>query len=216
MRSPGPRKIRWACKPAVHALLLLPFASLLTGFFTNSLGVNPVESITHTSGDWALRILLMTLAITPLARLTRSGWMIQFRRLVGLYCFFYVLLHFLTYLLFDLSFDFGDLLEDIIERPYITVGFAGFAILFALAATSTVAIRQRMGRAWTRLHQAVYAAGILGVVHFLWITRVDDTEPFIYGFVLVILLGYRAAKKLQKKRGRTPGRMFHSQKIRTP
>ena len=216
MRSPGIRKIRWVYKPIVHALLLAPFAYLLIGFFTHSLGVNPVESITHTSGQWTLRILLLTLAITPLARLTRSGWLIQFRRLVGLYCFFYVLLHFLTYLLFDLSFDFGFLLEDIIERPYITVGFGGFLILLALASTSTLAIRQRMGRAWTRLHKAVYAAGILGVIHFLWITRVDDTEPFIYGSILTVLLGYRVVKKLQKKKGRSSGKLFNSQKIGTP
>ena len=205
MRSPGARNIRFILKPAVHFAALLPLGLLVAGFFTGGLGANPVETLTHETGQWGLRILLLGLAITPLARLTSSGWLIQFRRLVGLWCFAYVALHFLIYLLFDLQFDFAFLVEDILDRPYITVGFAAFVILLALAVTSPLALRQRMGRAWQALHRWVYAAGVLAVVHFLWITRVDDREPLIYGAILALLLGYRLWHRL-RRRGRQPRR----------
>ena len=126
MRSPGIQKIRWVIKPLLHALLLYPAGSLILGFFNHTLGVNPIETITHVTGEWGLRVLLISLMITPLARFTHSGWLIQIRRLVGLYAFFYALLHFMTYLVFDLSFDFSYLVEDIWDRPYITVGLDKF------------------------------------------------------------------------------------------
>ena len=203
MKSPGARIIRWRIKPALHILLLLPAASLVWGAFNNGLGVNPVETLTHSTGEWGLRILLLALAVTPLARITKSGWVLQVRRLVGLYAFFYGLVHFLIYLVFDLALDFGFLVEDVLERPYITVGFSAFVILLVLAATSTIAIRQRLGRTWVRIHQTVYVAGLLAVLHYLWITRIDDTEPLVYGAVLVLLLAYRLIHFLKKKR---PGR----------
>jgi len=208
MRSPGIGRIKWICKPVAHVLALLPFCVLVIGFISDSLGTNPVEALTHETGEWGLRILLITLAVTPLAKLTHSGWMIHFRRLIGLYCFFYVLVHFLVYLIFDLSLDFGFLLEDILDRPYITVGFFGFLILLLLALTSPISIRRKMGRLWDRLHKFVYLAGVLGVIHFLWITKADDTEPMIYGTVFLLLMLFRV--KNFSKRMRRSDRLGHA------
>lgn len=202
MRSPGIKKIRWVVKPLLHLLLIYPTISLILGFINHQLGVNPIETLTHVTGEWGLRILLMSLMITPLARITHSGWLIQIRRLVGLYAFFYALLHFMIYMVFDLSFDFSNLLEDILDRPYITVGFAAFVILICLAVTSPIKIRQRMASwtiSWSQLHRTVYLCGILTVIHFLWVTRVDDFEPLAYGGVLALLLGYRVKHQFQKK-----------------
>ena len=200
MRSPGIKRIRWLIKPVVHGLLLAPFSLLALGFYQNALGVNPIEVLTHEFGEWGLRILLITLAISPLAKITHSGWLVQLRRLVGLYCFFYVMVHFAIYLLFDLSLDFAYLLEDIIDRPYITVGFGGFLILTILALTSPTSIRRKMARNWTYLHRLIYLAGILAVIHFLWITRVDDFEPLVYGLILAVLLLYRLPSYLKRFR----------------
>ena len=194
MKSPGVTFVRWYVKPLLHGLLLIPFMLLVYGFVQNRLGVNPVETLTHETGEWGLRILLLTLAVTPLIRLSQSPWLAHLRRMIGLYCFFYVLLHFLIYLLFDLSLDFGFLIEDIIERPYITVGFGSFVILFLLAITSPIAVRRRMAKNWIYLHRLIYIAGILAVVHFLWITRVDDTEPLIYAIILGILMAARLVR----------------------
>jgi sulfoxide reductase heme-binding subunit YedZ len=207
VKSPGIKNIRWVVKPILHILLLFPAVSLVYGFFAGTIGINPVETMTQVTGEWGLRILLLSLAITPLARITRSGWLIQLRRLVGLYCFFYALLHFSIYLVFDLSLDFGFLVEDILERPYITVGFLAFIILTLLAITSPIRIRQKMANTlitWNRLHQLVYAVGILAIVHFLWITRVEDTEPLIYALVLSLLLGYRIHIAYRKSLKRQP------------
>ena len=210
MKSPGIQKIRWLIKPILHISLLLPAVFLVYGFFAGTIGINPVETMTHVTGEWGLRILLLSLAITPLARITRSGWLIQLRRLVGLHCFFYAFLHFSIYLVFDLSLDFGFLVEDILERPYITAGFLTFVVLTLLAITSPIRIRRKMAHTlitWNQLHQLVYAAGVLSIVHFLWITRVDDTEPLIYALVLALLLGYRiqaAYRKNHKRQTNSP------------
>ena len=198
IKSPGISAIRWRYKPALHLLLILPVLYLVSFFLLGKLGANPVEVITHETGEWGLRILLLSLAVTPAARILGAGWFLQFRRLIGLYSFFYILMHFLIYLLLDLSLDFGYLWDDILDRKYITVGFASFVILVLLAITSPIALRRRMGQLWTRLHQLVYAAGVLGILHFLWSTKADDTEPFIYGSILLILLGYRLVRYLKK------------------
>ena len=195
MKSPGAVRIRWLYKPIIHGLALIPFGVLLVGLLSGSLGANPVETITHVTGEWGLRLLLVTLMVTPLARLTRSGWLASFRRLLGLYCFFYVLLHFMVYLILDLSFDFGFLWEDVRDRPYLTVGFLGFVILLLLAVTSPLAIRRRMGRFWNSLHRLVFVAGGLAVVHFLWSTKADDVEPMVYGAVLAVLIAYRLMRR---------------------
>ena len=191
MRSPGIKRIRWVYKPVIHILLITPIGLLIAGFFQDTLGANPVEAMTNQTGEWGLRILLISLMVTPLARLTSSGWLIHLRRLIGLYSFFYILTHFLIYLLFDLSLDFGFLVEDVIDRPYITVGFSAFVILLLLALTSPLAVRKKMQHWWVRLHKFVYAAGALGVLHFLWVTKADDTEPFVYGGIFAVLMLYR-------------------------
>jgi len=199
IKSPGIAAIKWRYKPLLHLLLIMPAVYLVTFLFLGKLGANPVEVITHETGEWGLRILLLSLAVSPAARILGAGWFIQFRRLIGLYSFFYILMHFSIYLLLDLSLDFGYLIEDILDRKYITVGFASFVILILLAITSPINIRRRMGQAWSRLHQLVYAAGILGILHFLWSTKADDTEPFIYVSILLILIGYRVVRYLKKR-----------------
>ncbi|MEM7195195.1 MAG: protein-methionine-sulfoxide reductase heme-binding subunit MsrQ [Pseudomonadota bacterium] len=178
-------------KICLFVLALVPFAWLLFGLFNGSLGPNPVETLTHETGDWALRILLISLAITPLRRVFRLNRLIAYRRMLGLFAFFYAVLHFSIYLVFDHYFDLNTIIEDIIKRPYITVGFAAFLILIPLAATSWTALQSRMGKRWIRLHQTVYAAAILAVIHFLWLVKADITEPAIYGGVLALLLGVR-------------------------
>ena len=181
-----------ALKPAVFLLASLPFALLVWDALHDGLGANPVEAITHRTGDWGLRLLLVTLAVTPLRRLT--GWhaLARVRRMLGLFAFFYLCLHFLTYAILDSSLDPRYIAEDILERPYITIGFASFCLLLPLAATSTDAMVRRLGgRRWRALHRLVYVAAAGGVLHFLWLVKADMREPLVYGAVLLALLVLR-------------------------
>ncbi len=155
------------------------------------MGVNPVETLSHRTGDWSLRFLLLTLAVTPLRRLTGWNGLIKFRRMLGLFAFFYVCLHFGVYLIFDQFFDWASIVEDVAKRPYITVGFAGWLLLIPLAVTSTNGMTKRLGRNWQRLHRLVYLIGTLGVLHYLWLVKADIAEPLLYGGILGVLLGYR-------------------------
>jgi sulfoxide reductase heme-binding subunit YedZ len=156
------------------------------------LGANPIESITHHTGDWSLRFLLITLSITPLRRLLGWNWLLRFRRMLGLFTFLYAFLHFGTYLVLEQFFDFQAIAEDIIKRPYITVGFAAFLLLIPLAVTSTNAMVKRLGgRNWQRLHRLVYLIAILAVLHYLWLVKSDFLEPLSYASVLAILFSYR-------------------------
>ena len=196
--SPADRTVRYYIKPAVFLLCLAPLLHLVWRGVYGSLGTNPVETITHGTGDWALRLLLITLTITPLRRITGNNWLIRLRRLLGLYAFFYVCLHFVTYIWFDQYFDWAEIVRDIPKRPFITVGFAGFVLLLPLAFTSTNAMMRRLKKNWQRLHKLVYVIAVLGVLHFLWLVKADVREPAIYGVVLVVLLGYRA---WQQRRG---------------
>jgi len=164
---------------------------LIAGVFRGELGANPVETLTHETGQWGLRFLLITLSITPLRRLFRWNRLFSYRRMFGLFCFFYIFLHFLIYLVFDHYFDLRSIIEDIIERPYITVGFSGFVLLIPLAITSFNAIQRKMGRTWTKLHRLVYLIAILGVIHFWWLVKADILEPLIYGIILTLLLAIR-------------------------
>lgn len=201
------QRIRWLLKPAIWIAALAPFAWLAWRAFSDDLGANPIEAITHTTGDWALRLLLVTLAITPLKNLT--GWrrIVRVRRLLGLFTFFYALVHFATWLVLDQFFDWPMIVEDIVERPFITVGFAGFVLLTALAATSTTAAMRRMGGNWLRLHRAIYLIAPLGVLHFLWLVKADWLEPAIYGAIAVSLLGMRIPAVRDRLRfGRRPSR----------
>lgn len=185
------QRMRRVIKPLVWAACSLPLILLIArGVWRvpDDLGANPVETITHSTGFWALTLLMVTLAVTPLRRL--SGWnsVIQLRRLVGLFAFFYVCLHFLTYFILDLWFEVGLIAEDILKRPYITVGFTAFVLLIPLAATSTKGMIRRLGRRWQKLHRLVYVSAALGVLHFLWKVKADTREPLIFASVLALLL----------------------------
>ena len=178
-------------KPLIFIVSLLPLAWLFWLTWQDRLGVNPVETLSHRTGDWSLRFLLLTLAVTPLRRLTGWNGLIKFRRMLGLFAFFYVCLHFGVYLIFDQFFDWASIVEDVAKRPYITVGFAGWLLLIPLAVTSTNGMIKRLGRNWQRLHRLVYLIGALGVLHYLWLVKADIAEPLLYGGILGVLLGYR-------------------------
>jgi sulfoxide reductase heme-binding subunit YedZ len=175
---------------------LIPLGKLtleIFGVAGMSLGANPIEELIHRLGIWGLNFLLITLTVTPLRRLTGKNWLLRFRRMLGLFAFFYLLLHFLTYAGLDQRFDLAAIIEDIAERPYITVGFTALLLLVPLAATSTQAMMRRLGRRWQKLHRLVYLIAILGVVHFYWQVKLDTLEALIYAAILAILLGYRLA-----------------------
>lgn len=191
MKQPDPRRFA-ALKAALFLLCLAPLAGLIQGIVSDSLGANPIEAVTRSLGDWALRFLLITLAVTPLRRLSGLNWLLRLRRMLGLYAFFYALLHVLSYAWLDQFFDWGDILKDIVKRPFITFGFAAFVLLIPLAATSNNAMIKRLGgRRWQWLHRTVYAIAVFGVLHFWWMVKLDITQPAIYAAVLSLLLGMR-------------------------
>jgi sulfoxide reductase heme-binding subunit YedZ len=185
---------RWvALKAIAHLLALLPLALLVRDALGDALGADPVATLTHRTGDWALRGLLACLAMTPLRRLLDRPWPIRFRRLLGLYACFYACLHLSIYVVLDFGGNVAHLLEDIAKRPYITVGFTAWLLLVPLALTSTRAAMRRLGRRWGQLHRAVYVAAMLGVVHYYWGVKADVREPLAYAVVLALLLGVRVA-----------------------
>jgi methionine sulfoxide reductase heme-binding subunit len=184
-------KISWL-KVVVFVACLLPLAGLGWKAAQGMLGANPIEVITHATGDWTLRFLLITLAVTPLRQLTRQYWLIRFRRMFGLFAFFYAFLHLTTYVWLDQFFDVHSMVKDIGKRPFITIGFTGFCLLVPLAVTSTRKMIQRLGgRRWQWLHRLIYLAACAGIIHFLWLVKKDKTRPIEYGIVLGILLAYR-------------------------
>lgn len=174
---------RWLVKPVVFALCLIPAVLLVQGAVVNSLGANPLETITHSTGLWSLRLLLLTLAITPIRRLTRWKWLQSFRRMLGLYAFFYACLHFLTWIWLDQGLRWEAIVEDVVKRPYVTVGFVAFLILIPLAATSTKSMMRRLGRRWQALHRLVHISVILVLLHFVWLVKADLAEPLLYAAV---------------------------------
>jgi len=178
-------------KVVLFAACLAPCGLLVWDAVSGSLGPNPVEALLHGTGDWALRLLLVTLAMTPLRRLTGQVWPIRLRRMLGLFAFFYVALHLTVYLWLDRELAWSTIVDDVIKRPYISVGFAAFLMLIPLALTSTRGWMRRLGRRWTQLHRAVYVIAVLGVVHYLWLVKADLREPLIYASVLTILLAFR-------------------------
>ncbi len=188
----NPRTLQWVIKPLVFVLCLLPLAWLVYGAINDTLGANPVETMTRDTGEWALRFLLITLTITPLRRLTGKSWLMRLRRMLGLYAFFYALLHFITYIWLDQFFDWAEILRDIVKRPFITVGFAAFIMLLPLAFTSTNKMMKRLGKKWKQLHKLVYIITALGILHFLWIVKADTREPAIYFSLFLLLMVYRA------------------------
>ena len=190
-----PSRAQHVSRILVPLLGTLPLVGLVVAFYFDNLGADPVEKVTHETGEWALRLLLLTLLITPLRKWTGWSWLAPHRRTLGLLCFLYATIHFTTYLVFDLGFDFGFLGEDIVERPYITVGFATFVILSSLAATSTKGAMRRLKKRWVSLHRLVYLAGVGAVVHFLWLVKADLREPLVYASVLLLLLATRVPWK---------------------
>jgi len=178
-------------KALVFVIALLPAAMLVRGVLGDSLGVNPAETIQLQTGRWALKFLLVSLAITPLRRITGWNVVIQYRRMLGLFAFFYASLHFLSYWTFDLGFAFAAMIGDVLKRPFITLGFAAFLLLVPLALTSTKGWIRRLGRKWTVLHRLVYAAAICAVIHFAWKVKVFTGDPVLYAVILTLLLGFR-------------------------
>ena len=175
-------------KPIGFLLCLLPLTSLVWRGFYGDLGANVVETITHNTGDWTLRFLLITLSITPLRNWFGWSGLIRFRRMLGLFVFFYACCHFSIWFIADHGFDFAGMLEDIVKRPYISFGFSALLLLIPLAITSNNAMVKKLGRRWKKLHQLVYLIVVLGVLHFLWLVKADYLEPGIYAAIAAILL----------------------------
>ena len=190
-------------KPVVFVLCLLPFAWLFYGAFTNNLGANPAEYLIRATGDWTLRFLCIVLAVTPLRVLSSTPQLARFRRMLGLFVYFYGVLHLLSYSWFDMGFDVPDIANDIAKRRFILVGFSAFVLLTPLAATSfNRAIKALGGKRWQMLHKLVYLIAGLGLLHFFWMRagKNDFTEVFVYAAIIAVLLGWRVVQFLKKKR----------------
>lgn len=178
-------------KPAVFLVCLVPLGRLAWLGFHAGLGANPIEFITHSTGDWTLIFLLVTLSITPLRKLTRQYWLITFRRMLGLFAFFYGSLHLTTYVWLDKFFDVHEMLHDIAKRRFITAGMTAFALMIPLALTSTKWSIRKLGKRWQVLHRLIYFSAAAGVIHYIWLVKADLKKPLEYGFVLGMLLIYR-------------------------
>jgi sulfoxide reductase heme-binding subunit YedZ len=188
-------------KPVVFVVALVPFAWLVERTLINDLGVNPAETLQLQTGLWSLRFLLATLAITPLRRLT--GWhrLIQYRRMLGLFAFFYASLHFLSYVILDQYFAFDAIVADVVKRPFITAGMVAFVVMVPLALTSTRGWIRRLGRRWQALHRLIYISGISAALHFVWKVKVPIGEPVYYAAAMAILLAFRVVWHLKSARG---------------
>ena len=184
-----------SAKVLVFSLCFAPTLVLIWYSLTGGLSVNPIEDITHRTGDWALRFVLLTLAVTPFRWL--SGWneVIRYRRMLGLFTFWYASLHFSTYIVFDHFFDVRSIADDVIERKYVTAGFFGFILMLPLAVTSTQGWIRRLGKRWSVLHRLIYVAAVAGVVHFLWLVKLETSEPLIYAAVLSGLFLVRVVRR---------------------
>lgn len=190
-------------KVLVFLACLLPVTELLLGAFAVGgfrLGANPIEELLHSLGIWGLNFLLITLTVTPVRQVTGQAWLLRFRRMFGLFAFFYVALHFLVYAVLDQRLALGAIFEDIAERPYITLGFTALLMLIPLAVTSTRGMMRRLGARWQKLHRLVYPIAILGVWHFYWQVKLDTLEATIYALALATLLAYRAWHYIRRKR----------------
>lgn len=196
---PSTASVRRYIKPAIFLLCLGPLLSLAWRAFElggADLGTNPIEKIQDTLGEWGLRFLVITLAITPLRDWFKAPWLIQLRRMLGLYAFFYVVLHFLTWLILDQGMYWSGILTDISKRPFITIGFAALLLLTPLAVTSTNGMMRRLGKRWKTLHRLIYVIVLLGVWHYYWQVKADVREPLIYLAIVIVLLGWRLKKRL--------------------
>jgi sulfoxide reductase heme-binding subunit YedZ len=190
----------WAAiKVVVFIFSLLPFALLVNDGLNDRLGANPIEALHFGFGDWALRFLIIGLALTPIKSLTGQGWPMTFRRMMGLFAFFYASLHLLVFVVLDLSLSWEAFKDEVPKSPYILMGLLTYLLLIPLAVTSTKAMQKRLGRNWVRLHRLVYVAGLTALVHFFWLVKKDYTEPLIYAGVLAVLFAIRAGVYIRKK-----------------
>ena len=192
--KPGSKAFFRFTKPIVFLACLLPLLLLIASAFSVgdlSLGANPIEELLHQCGRWGLKFLLLSLAITPLRRWTGWSWLIRFRRMLGLFAFFYIVLHFVVYAVLDQSLDMRTIFADIVKRPYITLGMVGLLMLIPLAVTSTKGMMRRLGKRWQKLHRLVYVIAILAVWHFYWQVKLDTLDASIYAIILAVLLGSR-------------------------
>jgi sulfoxide reductase heme-binding subunit YedZ len=195
-----PRAVRWI-KAVVFLAALLPLGRLVLGLFLRALGTNPVEVIIQSLGTWTLVFLCATLAVTPLRKITGWHWLVMLRRMLGLYAFFYAVLHFTSYVWLDRDLDVEAILHDIPKRPFITIGFACFVLLIPLALTSTNAMVRRLGaKRWLALHRLVYVIAVGGVIHYWWLVKRDITQPALYAALLAVLLGFRFVAYLRRRR----------------
>ena len=200
---------RWLKIP-VFILALVPAALLIDGMLrTGNLGINPAETIQLETGRWALKFLLLSLAVTPIRRLTGWNILIQYRRMLGLFAFFYATLHFLSYWSFDLGFAFAAMIGDVLKRPFIALGFAAFLLLVPLAVTSTKGWIRRLGKKWALLHRLVYVAAILAVIHFIWKVKIFTGDPVVYAAILAVLLAFRVVWTVQAFRRSAPRARAH-------
>ena len=198
-----PLLLRPAAKVVLFALSMLPFAWLVYGVITNNLGANPTEYLTRATGDWTLRFLCLTLLVTPLRSISSTPQLARFRRMLGLFVYFYAVLHLLCYVWFDMEFNLADILKDIPKRTFILVGFAAFLLLTPMAVTSfNRAIKAMGAKRWQTLHKAIYLIAVLAVLHFFWMRagKNNFTEVLVYAVILAALLGWRAVQYLKKKR----------------
>lgn len=198
-------QLRFVWKPLVFLLCLTPALLVVGDAFEISgrLGANPVEEIQDRFGNWGLRFILIALAVTPLRQLSGRAWLGRFRRMFGLFAFFYVLMHFLAWLVLDQGLLLPAIAEDVVKRPFITIGFIALLWLLAMAATSTAGMRRRLGLRWQQLHYGAYAAGILGVWHYWWQVKQDIREPLVYAVILSVLLAYRVVRRRVSARARS-------------
>jgi sulfoxide reductase heme-binding subunit YedZ len=194
--------VRRYLRPLVFALCSVPLVLLVLGAFNiaGTLGTNPVETIQDSLGEWGLRLLVITLAITPLRDWFGAPWLVLLRRMLGVFAFVYVLLHFLTWLVLDQGLYWAGILPDIAKRPFITIGFAALLLLIPLAVTSTNAMMRRLGTRWKTLHRLIYVIVPLGVWHYYWQVKADVREPLIYAAIVAVLLGWRIFKHLRSTR----------------
>ena len=203
MLSPKKALLHPAAKPVIFFMCLLPFAWLVYRAFANQLGANPAEALIRATGDWTLRFLCIVLAVTPLRTITNTPALARFRRMLGLFVYFYVVVHLLSYSWFDMGFDLADIAKDIAKRPFILVGFSAFVLLTPLAATSfNRAIKALGAKRWQLLHKLVYAIAGLGLLHFFWMRagKNNFTEVFVYAAIIALLLGWRVKQYIKKKR----------------
>jgi len=188
----------WWIKPVVFIAALIPFASLVYALLTNQLGPNPIEALTDETGEWALRFIVLGLALTPLRWWLKKPWPVQLRRMVGLFAFFYALIHLSIYLILDQQLELSAILADILERPYITAGTVSFLILLPLAITSNRVMVKRLGKKWLSLHRWVYIAACAAILHYVWLARGDRIEPFVYLGLVMVLLAVRLVRNLKQ------------------